>query len=161
MAKGYSIYYPLKMRNRLNFLPQIALFLLLGRTVVAFSPVATVSSPEPFTLDGRSVTVAGVASVPLGVGSEVATSTAPALLFFADGSSVKLAAGSRAKLTGSETQPKLVLLAGSLDYKVVLGSNLSVTSLDLERKSKPVAGRAVQPAVKPLTTPRSGEVPLP
>ena len=97
MAKGYSIYYPLKMRNRLNFLPQIALFLLLGRTVVAFSPVATVSSPEPFTLDGRSV----------------------------------------------------------------LGSNLSVTSLDLERKSKPVAGRAVQPAVKPLTTPRSGEVTLP
>ena len=159
MAKGYSIDYPLKMRNRLKVLPPIALILLLGRTAMAFSPVATVSSPEPFTLDGRSVTVAGVTSVPLGVGSEVATSTAPALLFFADGSSVKLAAGSRAKLTGSETAPKVILLAGSLDYKVVLGSNLSVTSLDLERKSKPVAGRAMQP--KPLTTPRSGEVTLP
>jgi hypothetical protein len=36
-----------------------------------------------------------------------------------------------------------------------------VTSLDLERKGKPAAGRIVQPAAKPLTTPRSGEVTLP
>jgi hypothetical protein len=97
-----------------------------------------VSSPEAFTLDGRSIAVSGISPVPLAVGDEVATSNAPAVLFFADGSSVKLAPASRAKLTGSDTRPKLVLLSGSLDYKVVLGSNLSVTNLDVERKAKPV-----------------------
>jgi hypothetical protein len=85
---------------------------------------------------GRSVAVSGLTAVPLAIGEEVATSSAPAVLFFADGSSVKLAAGSRARLIGSEAQPKLVLLAGSLDYKVVLGSNLSVTKLDFERKTR-------------------------
>ena len=116
-------------------------------------------SPEPFSLDGRAVAVSGITMVPLKVGNEVATSTAPAVLFFADGSSVKLAAGSRAKLIGSEAQPNFVLLAGSLDYKVVLGSNLSVTSLDLERKVKPMA-RAGQPAPKTVTTPRPDEATL-
>ncbi len=90
-------------------------------------------------VDGRVVARSGITAVPLAVGSEVETASAPAVLFFADGSSVRLAASSRAKLVGSEAQPKLVLLAGSLDYKVVLGSSLSVTSLDLERKSKPVS----------------------
>jgi hypothetical protein len=97
--------------------------------------------------------------MPLAVGSEVATSSAPAVLFFVDGSSVKLAAGSRARLIGSEAQPKLVLLAGSLDYKLVLGSNLSVTNLDLERKPKPV-GRAGQPVPKLVTTPQPQEATL-
>jgi hypothetical protein len=149
------------MRNRLHLIPQagIALFFVLGLSAWAFSPIGTVTSVEPFMLDGHSVAISGITSVPLVVGSEVATSTAPALLFFADGSSVRLAAASRAKLTGSEAQPKLVLLAGSLDYKVVLGSNLSVTSLDLERKAKPV-GRSVQPAAKPLSTPRPDDVTL-
>jgi hypothetical protein len=134
------------MRNRLT-LPsrtafgksigtRAAFLLLLSLPGWAFSPIATVSSPETFTVDGHAVTVSGITAVPLRVGDEVATSIAPAVLIFADGSSVKLAAGSRAKLIGSEALPKLVLLAGSLDYKVVLGSNLSVTKLDLERKSR-------------------------
>jgi hypothetical protein len=147
------------MRNRLNLLPRIVLFVLQSIPVLAFSPIATVTSAEPFTLDGHAVQVSGITAIPLAVGNEVATSTAPAVLFFTDGSSVKLAASSRAKLTGSEAQPKLVLLAGSLDYKVVLGSNLSVTSLDLERKAKPV-GRAIQPASKLLSPPGSEDVTL-
>jgi hypothetical protein len=137
------------MSSRLNFLPSSALFLFLGHVALAFSPVATVTSADPFTLDGRAVSASATTPVPLNFGNEVATSTAPALLFFADGSSVKLAAGSRAKLIGSELQPKIVLLAGSLDYKVVLGSKLSVTNLDLERKAK-VTGLAVKPVTKPL-----------
>jgi hypothetical protein len=142
------------MRNRSSVLSRTALLAFLGLPVLAFSPIATISSAEPFTLDGRAVAVIGITEVPLTVGNEVATSTAPAVLFFADGSSVKLAASSRAKLTGSEAQPKLVLLAGSLDYKVVLGSNLSVTNLDLERKTRSVGP---SPAAKPLSTPRSEE----
>lgn len=75
--------------------------------------------------------------MPFALGDEIATSDAPAVLYFSDGSSVKLAANSRAKLTGTETWPKLVLLAGSLDYKLILGSSLSVTKLDLERTPAP------------------------
>jgi len=41
----------------------------------------------------------------------------------------------------------------------LLGSNLSVTSLDLERKPK-AFGRSVSPAAKPLPTPRPDEVTL-
>lgn len=147
------------MTNRLSFLVWTPLLFLVGLPALAFSPIGTVASAEPFTLDGHSVTISGVTPVPLAVGDEVDTLAGPAILFFADGSSVKLAAGSRAKLMGSETQPKLVLLAGSLDYKVVLGSNLSVTNLDLERNAKPV-GRAVQPAAKPSSAPRPEEVTL-
>lgn len=155
----YWMYYPLSMRNTANWLSKTLVFLVSCVPVLGIAPIATVSSPEPFSLDGRAVAVSGITMVPLKVGNEVATSTAPAVLFFADGSSVKLAAGSRAKLIGSEAQPKLVLLAGSLDYKVVLGSNLSVTSLDLERKAKPMA-RAGQPAPKTVTTPRPDEATL-
>jgi hypothetical protein len=147
------------MRNRITLLARAIALSLCCLPILAFSPVATVNSAEPFTLDGRFVAVSGVASVPLAFGDEVATSTAPAVLFFADGSSVKLAAASRAKLIGSESQPKLVLLAGSLDYKVVLGSNLSVTSLDLERNTKPAA-HTVQPAAKALATVRPDQVAL-
>jgi hypothetical protein len=147
------------MRNRSNWLASAAFILLSGVPLLGMAPVATVSSPEPFSLNGRSVTVSGVTEMPLAVGSEVATSSAPAVLFFVDGSSVKLAAGSRARLIGSEAQPKLVLLAGSLDYKLVLGSNLSVTNLDLERKPKPV-GRAGQPVPKMVTTPQPQEATL-
>ena len=130
------------MRNRLSWLSLTALFVLLSLPVLANTPIATVTCGDSFVVDGRAVAPSGITAVPLAVGSEVATDHTPAVLFFADGSSVKLAASSRAKIVGSEAQPKLVLLAGSLDYKVVLGSNLSVTSLDLERKSQSTA-RAV------------------
>ncbi len=123
----------------------VALFFVVP--ALALTTIATITCAEPFTVDGRSVTFSGVTAIPLVVGNEVATSAAPAVLFFTDGSSVKLAAGSRAKLIGSPAQPKLVLLDGSLDYKVVLGSNLSVTNLDLERKTKPV-DESVQPAAR-------------
>jgi hypothetical protein len=148
-----------QIRNR--FTPISLGFLLAGFSLSALSsaPIATVTSAEPFTLDGQSVTTPGITSWPLEVGNEVATSTAPAVLFFHDGSSVKLAADSRAKLTGSERQPKLVLMAGSLDYKVVLGSNLSVTNLDVERKAKPRV-RPIAPPTKPLSTPRGDEITL-
>jgi hypothetical protein len=135
----------------------IGLSAILAVAAFALAPIATVNSAEPFTLNGHAVSTATLASLPLEIGSEVATITAPAVLFFQDGSSVRLAPVSRAKLTGSPTLPKLILLSGSLDYKVVLGSNLSVTNLDLERKTKP-AGRSVNPAAKPISTPRSDEV---
>ena len=154
------MYYLLKMRTTGNFLFRAAaLFGSLSFSILAMAPVATVTSAEPFILDGHTVAVSVITDVPLMLGNEVATSSAPVVLYFAYGSSVKLGAGSRAKLTGSEAQPKLVLLAGSLDYKVVLGSNLSVTSLDLERKAKPM-GRPGQPAAKTVLAPRPAQATL-
>ena len=147
------------MRTRQPLFFRTTLLFVLSLPLLGASPVARVSSPEAFTLDGRSIAVSGISPVPLAVGDEVATSNAPAVLFFADGSSVKLAAGSRARLTGSEAQLKLVLLAGSLDYKLVLGSNLSVTNLDLERKPRPV-GRAGQPVPKAVVTSQPAEATL-
>ncbi len=145
------------MRNRFHWLSRAALLLSAGLCAIALTPLATVTSAEPFWVNGRAVKVAGITSVALAVGNEVATLNAPAVLFFADGSSVKLAASSRARIIGSDTQPKLVLLAGSLDYKVVLGSNLSVTSLDLERKSRQIVRGVPQPSAAKSVTPRHPE----
>ena len=143
------------MRNILHWLLRAAFVLMMaGPAVVALTPLATVTSAEPFWVNGQAVNVAGITSVSLGVGNEVATANGPAVLFFADGSSVKLGASSRVRLIGSEAQPKVVLLAGSLDYKVVLGSTLSVTNLDQERKSRQVVhGVAQPPAPKPAPRP--------
>ena len=131
-----------------------------GLPAFALAPIATVTTAEPFMMDGRMVTVLGMTSVPLAVGHEISTANMPIVLFFADGSSVKLGAGSRARLTGSDTQPKLILLAGSLDYKVVLGSSLSVTSLDLERRTKPVAGRVMPQPAKSVSAPHPEDATL-
>jgi hypothetical protein len=90
----------------------------------ASTPLATVSSAEPVTLAGHSISAPGVSSWPLVTGDEIATSTAPATILFRDGSSVALAAKSSARLTGTSVQPKLVLMAGTLNYKIVPGSKL-------------------------------------
>jgi hypothetical protein len=88
------------------------------------APVATVSSTDPVTLAGHSISAPGVSSWPLVTGDEISTSSAPATILFRDGSSVALAAKSSARLTGTSTQPKLVLMVGSLNYKIVPGSHL-------------------------------------
>lgn len=137
----------------------ISLTAVLSVPGFCFTPIATVSSAEPFTVNGRAITPSDTKTWPLEVGNEIATSTAPAVLFFPDGSSVKLAKSSRAQLTGTDSQLKLILLSGSLDYKVVLGSNLSVTNLDVERQMKRRAP-SVSPATKPIPTPRGDEVTL-
>jgi hypothetical protein len=96
--------------------------------------IATFISASPFTLDGHSVDTPGVTSFPLVVGDVLVTPIGPAVLFFQDGSRVKLAVHSSIRLAGATTKPKLVLLSGSLDFKLVPGSILAVTNRDLERK---------------------------
>ncbi len=136
------------MRTKALFLP------LLASLAFALPPVATITSSGPFTVDGRSPSTASIF-----IGNEIATSTAPATLLFPDGSSVILSPSSSAKLTGSAGQPKLILLGGALDYKIVLGSHLSVTNLDLERQAQPAAKSIPHPA-KPVPTPRPDQVTL-
>jgi hypothetical protein len=85
-------------------------------------------------LDGHTVSSPGVTSFPLVSGDTVSTSNGPAVLLFRDGSTVKLGENSSVKLDTVGANQKVVLLAGALDYKLVAGSNLKVTNLDMVRK---------------------------
>ena len=109
---------------------------LLGSLSFAATPVASVSTPESFRLDGRSVSAKGVASWPLVVGDELATGAAPAQISFRDGSSIALAAESSARISGTSAAPVFVLVSGSLDYNLVKNSKVSVTRAELPSKSK-------------------------
>ena len=109
---------------------------LFGSLSFAATPVASVSTSESFRLDGRSISVKGVASWPLVVGDELATAAAPAQISFRDGSSVALAAESSAKISGTSAAPIFVLVSGSLDYNLVKNSKVSVTRAEPPAKSK-------------------------
>lgn len=102
-------------------------FAVFSLASFASAPLATVSSAEPVTLSGHSLSAPGVSSWPLVTGDEITTSTAPATILFRDGSSVALAAKSSALLTGTSTQPKLVLIAGRLNYSLVAGSKVALS----------------------------------
>jgi hypothetical protein len=113
----------------------LALYLLgTGSSAGAFMPVATVTSAAVFRLDGRSINTPGVTTFPLVVGDVVATHNGAAVLFFDDGSVVKVGVNSSIRIAGGVAKPKVVLLAGTLDYKLSLGSNTSVMNLDTERR---------------------------
>jgi hypothetical protein len=105
-------------------------------TFIAFAApsVATVTRAVPFVLDGHAVSSPGVTSFPLVSGDTISTSNGPAVLLFHDGSTVKLGENSSVKLDTVGPDPKVVLLAGALDYKLVAGSNVKVTNLDTVRK---------------------------
>jgi hypothetical protein len=104
-------------------------FISLTAVTFASAPVASVSSTSPFTLDGSSLTVAGVMSWPLVIGDELATNTASASILFKDGSNVTLAPKSTLKITGQEGSPVVVLESGSVDYKLVKDSKVSLIRL--------------------------------
>jgi hypothetical protein len=115
-------------------------YFFLGCFLFTFSALAapsvgTVTSAVSFVLDGHAVSSPGVTSFPLVNGDVVATSNGVAVLLFRDGSTVKLGENSSVKVDVIGANPKVVLLAGALDYKLVAGSNIKVTNLDTVRKS--------------------------
>jgi hypothetical protein len=109
--------------------------LILAGLALAALPIASVRTADVFQIDGHSIDTPGVTSWPLVLGDELTSSqNSPVIVLFRDGSRVKLDAGSRAKIAGSEDQPKVVLLSGTLDFKLVPKSSLTVTNLESERK---------------------------
>ena len=90
----------------------------------ASAPIANLSSPQGFYLDGHPVAAAGVSSWPLVLGDEVTTSGSTATMLFQDGSRVKLAPQSRVKISGTTAKPQVLLVAGSLDYRLTPGSSV-------------------------------------
>lgn len=93
----------------------------------AAGSVASVTSAQPFTVDGVQMSNPGVSSWPLISNDEVATTAGAALMTFRDGSAIKLAPQSRVRLAGSTTSPQVILMAGNLDTKLAPGSKLLVT----------------------------------
>jgi hypothetical protein len=120
---------------------------LFGSVSFAAAPVASVSTSQPFTLDGHSVSAKGVDSWPLVVGDEVATSTSPAKISFHDGSSIALAAQSDAKIVGTSAEPVFLLVSGSLDYNLAKESKVSVTKVQPSAKANKARAAAVVAAV--------------
>lgn len=111
----------------------------LGFACLASTPLATISSPQGFDIDGHHISVPGVSSWPLVIGDQVTTSSAPGTILFQDGSTIKLGAQSCARLAGTITHPKLVLMAGNLDYKLSSGSKLELGSPGMPGTDGPAA----------------------
>jgi len=93
----------------------------------AAGSVASVSSAQPFSVDGVQLSNPGVNSWPLISNDEVRTAAGAALVTFRDGSAVKLAPQSRIRLAGTYAAPHVILVAGNLDTKLAPGSKLIVT----------------------------------
>jgi hypothetical protein len=106
----------------------VMLFVALASLGFAAGPLATVSSSQPFKLDGHAVTTAGITAWPVVAGDDLATAKFPAVLYFHDGSSVQLSAQSSVTVNGSAEEPKLILTSGKLDYKLVAGSKIAITN---------------------------------
>ena len=105
-----------------------SLLVALGCVGLARAPIGNVSSSQPLTLDGQQMAAAGVTSWPIVVGDELKASNVPATLSFNDGSRIKLAPQSQIKISGTTQEPRLVLVAGNLEYKLAPGSALSLVT---------------------------------
>jgi hypothetical protein len=93
----------------------------------AAGSVASVTSAQPFTVDGIKLSNPGINSWPLISNDEVATTAGAALMTFRDGSAIKLGPQSRVRLAGSTMAPQVILIAGNLDTKLTPGSKLLVS----------------------------------
>jgi hypothetical protein len=123
---------------------------LMAASAFAAKPIATVTSAQPFTLDGHSVNTPGVTSFPVVMGDTVSTIDGPAVIRFPEGSQVKLEANSTLKISGVDQKPRLMLLGGAVDYKLMPGSGLSVTNvIKKEVPAAPVAVASAHIAKRP------------
>jgi hypothetical protein len=77
--------------------------------------IATVSSPQPFTLDGHTVTSNGMASWPLVVGDQIASADTPVLVALSDGTDLLVNAHSKIKLVLGGNKVQILVLSGSID----------------------------------------------
>ena len=121
------------MRSSLIRSIQLSVGVLVGVSLAyAGVPVASVSSAQAFNLDGTLVSNPGVNSWPLVINDDVATSTSGAVVNFHDGSRVDVGRNSRLQLTGSDENPRVILLAGKMSYNLAPGSHLTVLALNAQ-----------------------------
>ena len=113
----------------------------------AASPLGSISSAQPFDLNGSSVPVAGVPAGPVTAGDVVATHSAPATIDFLDGSRVILAEDSKASIEAKAGKSVLRFLQGSGEYSLAAHPSLSVFVLDKQAAVKSTNGRFVPACV--------------
>jgi len=102
-------------------------FIALAAVCSAAGSVASVTSAQPFSVDGVQLANPGVSSWPLISNDEVRTAAGAALVTFRDGSAIKVAPQSRVRLAGTSVAPHVILMAGNIDTKLAPGSRLIVT----------------------------------
>jgi hypothetical protein len=117
--------------------------LALAACLWAASPLGSVSSAQPFDLNGSSVPVAGVPTWPVAAGDVITTHSAPATIEFLDGSRVILAEDSKASIEAKAGKSVLRFLQGSGEYNLAAHPSLSVFVLDKQAAVKSTNGRFV------------------
>jgi hypothetical protein len=121
---------------------------LAASAAFAGVPVASVTSAQLFYLDGTPVSNPGVNSWPLVITDDLATSDGAAVLNFRDGSRVEMAANSRVQLTGTDASPRVLLLAGKMNYNIAAGSHVSVVALAAQAPETTTTASGAGPAKK-------------
>jgi hypothetical protein len=117
--------------------------LALAACTWAASPLGSISSAQPFDLNGSSVPVAGVPAWPVAAGDVITTHSAPATIEFLDGSRVILAEDSKASIEAKAGKSVLRFLQGSGEYNLAVHPSLSVFVLDKQAAVKSTNGRFV------------------
>ena len=96
--------------------------------LAAAAPIATLTTGGPVKVNGTLVPTAGAPTWPLVLGDEIATTTQPAMLLFADGTRVTLAQNTRVNLPKC-APPVLDTLEGTITYKMAPASKLLLCAL--------------------------------
>lgn len=96
--------------------------------LAAAAPIATLSTGGPVKVNGTLVPTAGAPTWPLVLGDEIATTTQPAMMLFADGDRVTLAQNTRVNLPKC-SPPVLDILEGTITYKMAPASKLLLCAL--------------------------------
>jgi hypothetical protein len=122
--------------------------------VFAAGPVGTISSADTFELHGASVNPGGIPSWPLAGGDEIATHVSSAVVRLGAGSSVTLAADSRARVESTGGRITLRLLSGSMlvnsstDSSVMFYNNSDL----VKAQSQPTTVVSSRGATNPVNT---------
>jgi len=102
------------------------LIVMTPLVLMAADPVGKITGSGPLMLDGKTVPVTAVSSLPVVAGDEIATSSSAATIFFADKSRATIAPNSRIKLDPNGSSVALRVLSGSVDLKRAEGSQVKL-----------------------------------
>jgi hypothetical protein len=141
-------HFSLFLSERSNIMLKLVALPLLAVSLWAASPLGSISSAQPFDLNGSSVPVAGVHSWPIAAGDVIVTHSAPATVTFRGGSQVILEPNSELKIEFKDKKPIVRLLHGSGKYflagVVVALSTKGAISLDNANNAGNFAPQASQ-----------------
>jgi hypothetical protein len=116
----------MNMRKSIVLLP--ALFIAGGASSFGAVPVARVISAQQIVIDGIAAPARNY--VPVGVGGDVNTLSASALLQFPDGSTIELQPNSELRISGAASKPVVRVIHGSAQYKIAPNSLIRVAGSD-------------------------------